>query len=996
MVQPAGSDRSSQPTLFLFFVCFVLCFCFVVVRLFIAVGVVVFLRLFTKPEPRRTRKIIPKLLVQESNKQLLKTTPPPKKKNRRNNTKTQTNKKHIMPGRDYEQEEPEDIEDFGDDLSGDDEEYDSDDVHEMREAGALPQFQAIQEKYKLQLQAEERRNELTIRGLKNQLAQVDKQREELGVNLYSAQHQLSRLQLALETTMSKFTDTVQARVDAEEKTVRLQIDSKDLAAKVKQDEVQFFKFKGELDQLQETARQMREFNEGLETEVAVLKRRAFATEKELASNESAKAGQDFYIDKLNQGVKELREKISLYSAQLKFQKKETAEAEATVAEAMEEMEKIAFEKKQLMQQWKTSIVGIQRRDEALEATNEAVAKEREAGAAIQAEISGYQADIRKGQQENEDLHAAESTIDNTADYLSREIDTLNTERDALLDRYDMLKKSLEHTEGEEQRLLLESKQLTEQIRTLEQNYLIVEKERQALEAGIAANANTQTTVSKAVQNLKKQAREVTAKAHAKENEVIKLENEIARMQVDVLNTRAHNESLRKRLDECLAELGEKDKLIQTYELEIRQRNDEVDKKVHTVDRLNRRYEALTADKEDVNLGPLEATIKNLSKQIDTTKQNSHEIQRDWLAKQTTLVETVTKIETLHDRIHSDESKLTIYNQKRIRIDKKIDEHKTELAELERGIESMHTETARINVLIAKNAELRDRLAAQASGAEQDFVAELQAMQEESIRNDANIKAIRAEKDSIRDGIVDLQRQIGLWERKLEVERETQQALDPTVGQAASAAMEKEIHRMSLRYAALQKKQAKMLKDMETSIAKRDIIVVGNRGKKSQGKKSGSSASAPQTKAAVRKQCKQLKKNLQKTERETQGRQEEIDEAERALETLETNVAEYASEQEAIDNEVNGMQEQINDLLYQKQRAADSNAMLQRLLAQYKGLQAPDAEPTPAAIKVVRDLQSAEAEQEAVLKCIDRVAKEFPHLSQILESVGALAKIEIPI
>jgi chromosome segregation ATPase len=895
-----------------------------------------------------------------------------------------------MPGDEYASGSYEDDIDEEFIESGSSEEEDSEDIYDMREAGALPQFQHIQKQYKEQLQREEQRSKLAIRGLKNKLSQVDKHREDMGVQLYSAQHQLSRLQLSLEKTMGRFTETVQARVDAEEKSVSLRLDAKDYSAKLKQDEIKFFKFKSELDDLQETARQMKEFNEGLETDVAVLKRRAYATEKEVATNESTKAKQDFYIDSLNQGIKNLREKITLYKAQLEFQQKETKEANNTVTEAMKEMEKISFEKKQLMQQWKASVVGIQRRDEALEATNEAVTKEQETGAAIQAEINGYQADIRKGQQENEDLHAAESTIDNTADYLSREIETLSGERDQLLDRYDMLKKSLEHTEEEENRLKIEQKQLRQQVKALEQNYLVVEKERQTLLEGIAATDGTSTTVSKAVQNLKKQAKETTAKVYLKQNELIKLENEIARMQVDVLNTRAHNDSLRQRVDECLAELAGKDKLIRTYELEIRQRNDEVDKKIHTVDRLNRRYEQLTADKEDANLGPLEATIKNMAKQIEGTKKDSNDIQRDWLSKQTQLVDTMQRIETLNDKIHSDESKLTIYNQKRIRIDKKISTNKMELQELKRGVESMHTETARINTLIAKNTELREKLAAQASGAEQDFVAELHAMQEQSIRNDAQIKAIRTEKDELRDSIVDLQRQIGLWERKLEVERETQKALDPSVGQASALAMEKEIHRMQLRFTALQKKQGKMLKDMETAIAKRDVIVVGNRGKKKHAGK------AP-TKTAVRKKCKQLKKQLTKTEKETNVRQAEIVASENELQTLEAKVSEGVVEQEKIDNELNSMQEKINDLLYQKQRSADTNAMLQRLLQQYKQFENDEnEETTPSAIKVVRELQSAEEEQQAVLQCISTVSREFPHLAQILESVGALAKLEIPI
>lgn len=459
-----------------------------------------------------------------------------------------------------------------------DEDEQSEDIHEMREAGALPQFQKIQQQYKEQLQGEERRNELIIRGIKNSINRVDKQREDLGVNLYNAQHRLSKLQLELEHTMGEFSEVVHKRIEAEDLAKKLRLDNKDLAAKFKLDQGKFFKFKAELDQLQATAREMKEFNDGLETDAAVQKRLAHATEKEISQNEAAKAQQDFYIDSLNQGIKSLREKITLYKAQFEFQKKETQEADATIGEALKEMDKISFEKKQLMQQWKTSIVGIQRRDEALEATNDAVAKEKETGSAIQAEINGYQADIRKGQQENEDLHAAESTIDNTVDYLTREIQTLNNERDQLLDRYDMLKKSLEHTDAEERKLIIEQKQLATQLAALEQNYLIVEKERQNLKAGIAQNASTQTTVSKAVQNLKKQAREITEKVSSKENEAIKMENEIARMQVDVLNTRAHNESLRKKLDDCLADLAQKDKLIQTYELEIRQRNDEVDKK----------------------------------------------------------------------------------------------------------------------------------------------------------------------------------------------------------------------------------------------------------------------------------------------------------------------------------------------------------------------------------------------------------------------------------
>jgi len=47
---------------------------------------------------------------------------------------------------------------------------------------------------------------------------------------------------------------------------------------------------------------------------------------------------------------------------------ETHAARSTLKEAEAEMEAIHFEKKQLVQQWKSSLIGITRRDEALQVT----------------------------------------------------------------------------------------------------------------------------------------------------------------------------------------------------------------------------------------------------------------------------------------------------------------------------------------------------------------------------------------------------------------------------------------------------------------------------------------------------------------------------------------------------------------------------------------------------------------------------------------------------
>ena len=107
-------------------------------------------------------------------------------------------------------------------------------------------------------------------------------------------------------------------------------------------------------------------------------------------------------------------------------------------------------------------------------------------------------------------------------------------------------------------------------------------------------------------------------------------NEMARIRVDILNTKSHNDSLQKTTDSLIGELTSKDKLIEKYEMEIRQRNDQIEKKMHTVDRLNRKYEALCAgEPEEENLGPLEATIKHIQKETIRMDGDNREMEKRW-------------------------------------------------------------------------------------------------------------------------------------------------------------------------------------------------------------------------------------------------------------------------------------------------------------------------------------------------------------------------------
>ena len=101
-----------------------------------------------------------------------------------------------------------------------------------------------------------------------------------------------------------------------------------------------------------------------------------------------------------------------------------------------------------------------------------------------------------------------------------------------------------------------------------------------------------------------------------------MSNEISRVRIDNLNCVQQNELLKKKLDDLIAELKEKEKEVYDFEQEIKKRHNRIDKKQLRVDKLNRIWAQLKDSGVDENSGPMEAKKNNILKQ---TKELEEEI-----------------------------------------------------------------------------------------------------------------------------------------------------------------------------------------------------------------------------------------------------------------------------------------------------------------------------------------------------------------------------------
>ena len=215
------------------------------------------------------------------------------------------------------------------------------------------------------------------------------------------QQQLAKLQMNLEKVHENHSIIAQMREAAEDDQRKVREAYKGTYGEVSGQRQKVAKHQAELDQLAATLRQVEAYNEQMRSEIAVTRRATYKAEEAITQLEGGKVQQDVLIDAINEKLKRSQEQLALYEAQLLAQQQETGAAGNTLKEASAEMEAIHFEKKQLLSQWKTALIGMGRRDEALKATDEAIRKQREQELAIEQEQTAIKKDIRKEEEVNE-------------------------------------------------------------------------------------------------------------------------------------------------------------------------------------------------------------------------------------------------------------------------------------------------------------------------------------------------------------------------------------------------------------------------------------------------------------------------------------------------------------------------------------------------------------------------------------------------------------------
>ncbi|XXQ37158.1 Coiled-coil domain-containing protein 40 [Plasmodiophora brassicae] len=716
-----------------------------------------------------------------------------------------------------------DVDDDGDGAAGDADVADEeDDVVDPDD----PLVARLQAAMMAQLQDAATRLDENLRERNEEVKRLNKKRETIGVDLYGLQQQLARMQMQLEKTHDRFNMFNRLRAKAEEDRELLLADlsSKSAARDTALQHAELIA--REFNNVSTTLRQVAEYNESIKSEIKVTRRAAYAEEAEMTKQEKEKKAQDYQIAAMNEQIAGLQARVQTLTEQVATQKSQTGGARETIQLALDEMAQIRADKNEYISKWKSALIALSRRNKALEGCDRERQRLQAELVRLDSEYAGFVKDVRREQETNEKLTEVLTKVITECKFIEAQIARIQTARTKASSEYDVFKDQLAKTDEQLQEVQGQRRLLELEIQRIEKCISASDAARTAIENEILEKMSNQTTTEQGTQNTLKAIMKLRKTIEATEKKIGAAQNEIARVKVDILNTTAHNKDLKKTLAAFEKELKEKDLLIDKYETENALRNDMIQKKQIAIDALNRKYEQLTKNVvEDTSSASLEGKIDGLNRELQAVRNSSTDLQRKWIGTQTELLEVEAISSAEINKVAELAARHTVLGQKSKRLQRLRASVTDEIKELRKTMTSIHLEITKLNGLLVEFKTRQETLGSENRTSEITFKERGVQIEQERAGGEKKIEALQAARDSLLEEVSEISAQILIWERKINLEKETQQAIDPEVGQAEVEEMRREVHRMELRLNALKRAQEELMEDSLRTIEKRNDIQI---------------------------------------------------------------------------------------------------------------------------------------------------------------------------
>ncbi|CAF4316149.1 unnamed protein product, partial [Rotaria sp. Silwood2] len=527
------------------------------------------------------------------------------------------------------------------------------------------------------------------------------------------------------------------------------------------------------------------------------------------------------------------------------------------------------------------------------------------------EMESYKRSIVKEQELNEKL----TLVLNRTKYEIQNLEKLlqiNSEKsDTCKQEISTYTKALEETQIMLNRVNNEKAEKQHELNILQREIEKENQDRVKLEDEIYQQFQEQLTAVKAAEYSSKLRFKLKESTREVERNLSKVENDIARARLEKTYLITNIKQLEIQSKEYNEQILEKNQIITRSEQEIKRRILLIEQKQNQIDLMNKKLENLKEKAGGIELGPLELEILNLQKSITQVGKEIFDLEQAWLKGQNELVHLTNEKDMLEKETDSMKLKHTILMSRKLRTENTINNMETDCTHLKRQIELLRLDLERLNKLIYKESTNKTTLERNNLLSENDFVRELKGAEKDALHMEDQLSEIRQERENLLGNLVEAEKQIMFWERKIQLAKEMKSAVDSETGQGEIRAMKSEIHRMQVRYEQLLRQQEKLIRDMETSVSRRETILT--RGEVQQ--------KLPQNKAimqsTVQKKITDLQRKIRDTNEQAAVLEQKLEEYKNDQQDHVRRMTELGQQRDQSTNENTKLDERITELNLQK-------------------------------------------------------------------------------
>ncbi|XP_069339048.1 coiled-coil domain-containing protein 40-like isoform X2 [Eulemur rufifrons] len=495
-----------------------------------------------------------------------------------------------------------------------------------------------------------------------------------------------------------------------------------------------------------------------------------------------------------------------------------------------------MEKKRILQQWATSLVGMKHRDEAHRAILEALRECRHQAKSADGEIEAYKKSITQEEEKNEKLARILNRAQTEAGLMQKLTAQCLAKQEALQSEFDTYRLALQDAEDALSKGHQEHAVVASELQTVHQAIRSEQELRRRMDIAIREKLQEHMTSNKMTKYFNQLIQKLQKEKTNMVTHLSKIDGDIAQATLNITNASCRLEMHQRTLAELDKEVKNLNELVTNSESEISRRTILIERKQGLINFLNKQLEQMVSELGGEEVGPLELEIKRLTKLLDEQSTSVTKAQVTWLRLQQELVTATQEHEQQLQSTAMVRKEMHILEQKKLRVENKIEQERREQKEIERHIKDLDNDLKKLNLLVNKSRGSSEQLQQDNLATEGEFLRALKDAERETLELQEKLSQLGEEKAAVLSNLLEAEHQIMLWEKKIQLAKEMRASVDSESGQTETQAMKAEIHRMKVRLGQLLKQQEKMIRDMEMAVARRETFMTQAQGQGKTGQK----------------------------------------------------------------------------------------------------------------------------------------------------------------